>query len=249
VDPISGRSVIGVFHLLAFRRRLAYTANFKHVIPIVRIILKALLAVVVLAVVSVSACLCWFYFYPSDLPNFSALAKFAPDSPATVSHLCSSSPVQVIPSALVSKNLQNAVRAAEGKNDEVLARQISFDLFCDSRIRMLKRHLLEYKASVQIRRRFTPEQLLTIYLNRAYFGNDLIGVESASLHYYGKHASELDIPQAAMIAGLLKGPSRYSPERHPDRAKERRDEVIDAMARNGNITAEQAAAAEQSAIR
>jgi penicillin-binding protein 1A len=149
----------------------------------------------------------------------------------------------------VSKNLQNAARAAEGKNDEVLARQISFDLFCDSQTRMLKRHVLEYKASVRLRRRFTPEQLLTIYLNRAYFGNDLIGVESASLHYYGKHASELDIPQAALIAGLIKGPSRYSPERHPDRAKERRDEVIGEMLRNGGITAEQAAAAQQPAIR
>jgi membrane peptidoglycan carboxypeptidase len=113
----------------------------------------------------------------------------------------------------------------------------------------LKRHVLEYKASVQLRRRFTPEQLLTIYLNLAYFGNDLIGVESASLHYYGKHASELEIPQAALIAGLIKSPSRYSPERHPDRAKERRDEVIGEMLRNGVITAEQAAAAQQSSIR
>jgi membrane carboxypeptidase/penicillin-binding protein len=206
------------------------------------------LTVTAFAVVVVSVCSCWFYFYSGDLPNFSALAKFAPDSPATVGYQCSNSPVQVIPSTFVGKNLQNAVRAAEDKNDEVLARQISFDLFCDSQTRMLKRHVLEYKTSVQLRRRFRPEQLLTIYLNLANFGNDLIGVESASLHYYGKHASELDIPQAALIARLIKGPSRYSPERHPDRAKERRDEVIE-MLRNGVITAEQAAAAQQSAIR
>ena len=235
--------------LAAFRQCFAYTAKFTYVYPFVRIVLKALLAVTAFAVVAVSVCLCWFYFYSGDLPDFSALSKFAPDSPATVVYQCSNRPVQVIPSTLVSKNLQNAARAAESKNDEVLARQISFDLFCDSQTRMLKRHLLEYKASVQLRRRFTPEQLLTIYLNRAYFGNDLIGVESASLHYYGKHASELDIPQAALLAGLIKGPSRYSPERHPDRAKERRDEIIGEMLRNGGITAEQAAAAQQSAIR
>jgi len=59
----------------------------------------------------------------------------------------------------------------------------------------------------------------------------------------------LDVAQAALVAGLIKSPSRYSPERHPDRAKERRDEVIDAMLRNGTITAEQAAAAQRSAIR
>jgi membrane carboxypeptidase/penicillin-binding protein len=218
-------------------------------VAVVRIFLKALLALTAFAAVVISVCLCWFSFYSGDLPNFSALAKFAPDSPATVVYQCSNSPVQVIPSTLVSKNLQNAARAAEGKNGEVLARQISFDLFCDSQTRMLKRHLLEFKASIQLRRRFTSEQLLTIYLNRAHFGNDLIGVESASLHYFGKRASELDIPQAALIAGLIKGPSRYSPERHPDRAKERRDEVIGEMLRNGSITAEQAAAAQQSAIR
>jgi hypothetical protein len=55
-----------------------------------------------------------------------------------VAYQCSNRPVQVIPSTLVSKNLQNATRAAENKNDEVLARQISFDLFCDSQTRILK---------------------------------------------------------------------------------------------------------------
>jgi penicillin-binding protein 2A len=90
---------------------------------------------------------------------------------------------------------------------------------------------------------------LTIYLNRAYFGNDLVGVENASLHYYGKDASELDIPQAALIAGLIKAPSTYSPERHPDRAIERRNLVIQGMLRNGAITSEQAQAAEQTALR
>jgi penicillin-binding protein 1A len=140
------------------------------------------------------------------------------------------------------------VRAAEGEDDAVLALQISRGLFCGSRTTTLKRHLLEYKAAVQLRRRFTREQLLTIYLNRAYFGNDLIGAESASQHYYRKHASELDVAQAALIAGLIKAPSLYSPERHPDRAKERRDTVIHAMLRGGTITAEQAEAAEHSEL-
>lgn len=113
------------------------------------------------------------------------------------------------------------------------------------------RHLLEYKASVQIRRRFTPEheQLVTISLNQADFVKDLVGAENASLHYYGKHAFDLDIAQAALIAGLLKSPMMYSPERHPERAKERRDFVIQGMLRNGTVTAEQSEAAEQCAVR
>ncbi len=114
---------------------------------------------------------------------------------------------------------------------------------------MLKWHVLEYKASLQMRRRFTPLQLVTIYLNHADFGKDVVGAENASLHYYGKHASDLDIAQAAMIAGLLKSPMMYSPERHPERAKERRDFVIQKMLESGTITAEEAEAAKQSAVR
>jgi penicillin-binding protein 1A len=215
----------------------------------VRNAFKALLAVAAFALVIASVAVCWFYFYSGDLPNFPSVSNFAPDFPTTVTDECSSSAVKAIPFTLIGANLQNATLAAEGKDDEVFALQIARGLFCNSRTGMLKRHLLEYKASVQLRRRFKPEQLLTIYLNQAYFGNDLIGAESAALHYYGKRASELEIPQAALIAGLIKAPSIYSPERHPDRAKERRDLVIQAMLRNGSITAEQAEVAKRSALR
>ena len=214
-----------------------------------RIVLKALLAVAAFAVVIASVCLYWFYFYSGDLPYFAELTNLAPNSAAIVSDRCSGAPIGVIPSALVGNNLRNALRAAEGQNDAILAVQVSRRLFCNSELRMLWRHLLEYKASVQIRRRFTPEQLVTIYLNQADFGKDLIGAESASLHYYGKHAFDLDVAQAAMIAGLLKSPMMYSPEFHPERAKERRDFVIEGMLRNGTVTAEQAEAAEQGAVR
>ena len=214
-----------------------------------KLIRNAFLAVAVFASVAVAVCLCWFYLYSGDLPNLSAVANFTPDSAASVRDQCSNSSILAIPSALIGTNLQNATLAAEGQNDEIVAVQISRTLFCDSRMKTLTRHLLEYKASVHLRRRFTHEQLLTIYLNRAYFGNELIGAENASLQYYGKHASELDLAQAAMIAGLIKSPTIYSPERHPDRAKQRRDLVIQAMLKNGVITAEQAQDAEQSTIR
>jgi membrane carboxypeptidase/penicillin-binding protein len=216
---------------------------------VVRIVLRVLLGVAVCAVLIASLCLCWFYFYSGDIPHFSGLAELAPESATTVSSRCSGTPMPVIPAASISNNLRVALRAAEGSNDEILAMQVSRNWFCNSQMRMLKRHLLEYKAAVQMRRRFTPEELVTIYLNQAPFGQDLVGVESASLHYYRKHASELDVPQAALIAGMIKAPSIYSPERHPDRAKERRDLVIQGMLRNGAITAEQAQVAEQTALR
>ena len=190
-----------------------------------RIVLKALLAVAAFVVAIAVVCLCWFYFYSGDLPHFSELANLTPDSAATVSDKCSANAIRVLPSASLGNNLRNALRAAEGQNYETLAFQVSRKLFCNSGIAQGKRHLLEYKASAQMRRRFNYEQLVTIYLNQADFAKDVIGAENASLHYYGKHAADLDIPQAAMIAGLLKSPTMYSPERHPDRAKERRDFV------------------------
>ena len=136
---------------------------------VVRIVLRALLAVAVFAVLITSLCFCWFYFYSGDIPHFSELAELAPDSAETVPDRCSGTPIQVIPSAAVGKNLRNALRAAEGLNDEILALQVSRNLFCNSQMRMLKRQLLEYKAAVQMRRRFTPKHLVTIYLNQAPF--------------------------------------------------------------------------------
>jgi membrane carboxypeptidase/penicillin-binding protein len=214
-----------------------------------RIALRILSAVMALAVLAGGACLGWFYFYSRDIPNFRTVASFAPDSTAIVSDYCSGTPVQAIPATSIGTNLQNAVRAAEGENDDAIALRVSRQLFCDSRTWMLKRELLEYKAAVQLRSRFTYAQLVTIYLNKAYFGDGLVGAESASLHYYGRHTSELDIAQAALIAGLLRAPNYYLPEHHPDRAKERRDAVIQAMLKSGTITAEQAEAAEQSTLR
>jgi hypothetical protein len=108
---------------------------------VVRIVLRALLAVSVFAVLIASVCFCWFYFYSGDIPHFSELAELAPESAATVPDRCSGAPIQVIPSASVGKNLRNALHAAEGLNDEILALQVSRNLFCNSQMRMLKRAL------------------------------------------------------------------------------------------------------------
>jgi membrane carboxypeptidase/penicillin-binding protein len=193
--------------------------------------------------------LSWFYLYSRDLPGFAELANFAPERAATLADKCSPSAIRIIPYDSFGKDLRSATLAAEGDSADVIALQISRGLFCGSRAKELERNLLEYKASVQLRRTFTFEQLLAIYLNRAYFGHDLVGVENASLHYYGKHASQLDISQAAVVAGLIKAPEMYSPERHPERAKMRRDEVVAAMLRRGAVTSEQAKAAVQAGLR
>jgi hypothetical protein len=102
---------------------VAYTAKFMPVNAVVRIVLRALLTWRSSPCLSASECFCWFYFYSGDIPHVSELTELAPDSVATIRDHCSGTPIQVIPSRVCGKNFRNALRAAEGLNDEILALQ------------------------------------------------------------------------------------------------------------------------------
>ena len=213
-----------------------------------RFLFRLLLGAALVLLTFVGIGLGWFFFYSTDIPNFDILAEFAPTVPATEVSDCPAGSASVLPYSLIGQNVLKAARAAEG-DDRNLALQIARGTFCNYQGRMLKRHLLEYKAFVQVRRSFSSEQLLTLYLNKGYFGDGGIGIENAAQHYYGKHSSELDVGQAAMIAGLLKAPRMYSPDLHPDKAKTRRDAVLTTMLSRGSITPTEAEAAMQSPVR
>jgi penicillin-binding protein 1A len=83
------------------------------------------------------------------------------------------------------------------------------------------------RTAIQIERRFTSDEILTIYANSAYFGNDTYGIENASQTYFKKMAMQLSVSEAATLAGLIRRPDYLL--KHPDRAVERRNEVLDAM--------------------
>lgn len=212
-----------------------------------RILLRVLLSTALILLTVVVIALGWFFFYSKDIRQFDTLSGFAPTVPGTELSDCPEGSVSVLPYSLIGQNVLKAARAAEG-DDRDFALQVARSMFCNQQGTMIKRHLLEIKAFVQVRRRYTSEQLLTIYLNRAYFGDGGIGIENAAEHYYGKRSSELDVAQAAMVAGLLKGPRRYSPDIHPDRAKTRRDAVLTTIASRGFITPIEAEAAMQSPV-
>ena len=76
---------------------------------------------------------------------------------------------------------------------------------------------------------YSKDQILELYLNKVYFGDGLYGVEAAARGYFGKHASELDVPEAALLAGLVKSPSSYAPTVSLPRATTRRNIVLQAM--------------------
>ena len=102
--------------------------------------------------------------------------------------------------------------------------------------RTYKRKFKEAMLAYQIEKKFTKDEILYLYLNQIYLGHGAHGVESASENYFGKHAKDLSLAECAMMAGLPQAPSRYSPFRFPDRAKQRQIYTLNRMKEEGMIT-------------
>lgn len=102
-----------------------------------------------------------------------------------------------------------------------------------SRERTFRRKLAEIITAVRIERSYTKNDILELYLNKVYFGDGFHGVEAAARGYFGKHAADVTLAEAALLAGLIQAPGRYSPTHHPARALERRDLVLRVMRETG----------------
>lgn len=109
--------------------------------------------------------------------------------------------------------------------------------------RTIERKIAEASIAWQLEQELSKNEILARYLNSAYFGNGAYGVESAAREYFGVHAGDLDLSQAALLAGMLRSPARYDPRRHPEAATGRRDVVVGLMRDQGRITTPQARAA------
>ncbi len=128
-----------------------------------------------------------------------------------------------------------------------LTMQLARNLFL-SPDRSFRRKIQEVLLAVQIERRFTKPQIFTLYANQIYLGHGVYGFEAASQFYFSKPAKRLTLDEAALLAGLPKSPSFYSPIVHPDHALKRRNLVINSLLEDGDITAQQAAAARDQPI-
>lgn len=116
-----------------------------------------------------------------------------------------------------------------------LTQQLAKNLFLEPE-RTLERKVQEAVLAVWLETRFSKDQILELYLNRVYFGAGAYGVDAAARRYFSKSARDLNLAEAALIAGLLKAPSRLSPARDPKAAEERSQVVLSAMRREGFIT-------------
>ena len=104
--------------------------------------------------------------------------------------------------------------------------------FEDSILRKIK----EVITAVQIERTYTKDEILEMYLNTVHFGHGTYGVEAATKRFYGKESKELSVDESALLVGLLPSPASYSPIRHPDRARKRRNTVLRLMKDQGYIS-------------
>ena len=105
-----------------------------------------------------------------------------------------------------------------------------------SREKSLVRKLKEAKVARAIEAKFSKDKILELYLNQIALGNGSFGVETAAQRYFGKSAKDLNLAEAATLAGLPKAPERYNPRRFPDRAIQRRNTVIELMRDEGGIS-------------
>lgn len=100
------------------------------------------------------------------------------------------------------------------------------------------RKFLEAAMAFRIEMEMTKEKILELYMNRIYFGSGLYGVEAASQAYFGKPASDLDVAEGALLAGLIRSPNRYSPLNNPEASKQQRDTVLERMVDLGFLNRE-----------
>ncbi|RKL61555.1 penicillin-binding protein 1A [Thermoanaerobacteraceae bacterium SP2] len=112
-----------------------------------------------------------------------------------------------------------------------------------------KRKAQEAWLAIQLERHYTKNKILEFYLNQIYFGHSAYGVESAAEIYFGKSVDQLDLAESAMLAGIPKSPSIYSPYLNFDKAKERQEIVLNAMVERNFITREQAEMAKKEKIK
>jgi penicillin-binding protein 1A len=125
-----------------------------------------------------------------------------------------------------------------------ITQQLAKNLFLSGE-RSLDRKIRELILAVWLETRLTKDEILTLYLNRVYLGAGAYGVEAAAQRYFGKPAAELDLAESALLAGLLKAPSRLAPTSDLEAARDRAAVVLAAMVEAGVLTEEKAAAADR----
>jgi len=141
----------------------------------------------------------------------------------------------VDPSGIARAFLRNVLSLSKAQGGSTITQQLARNIGIVSREKKLLRKLKEILLAIEIEQRFSKDEILTLYANLVNFGHGMYGVEAASRFYFGKPASQLTLPEAALLAGLPQRPTDLSPLDHPERALRRRNHVLKRMLEEGMI--------------
>ncbi|ARN82793.1 transglycosylase domain-containing protein [Methylocystis bryophila] len=139
------------------------------------------------------------------------------------------------PQGLARALLRDVLHRGGMQGGSTLTQQLAKNLFLTQE-RTLSRKIQEAILALWLERKYSKDLILELYLNRVYFGGGAYGVEAAAHRYYGHGAREITLPEAAVLAGLMKAPSKLAPDRNPQGAQERAEQVLNAMREEGFIT-------------
>ncbi|MGF1545651.1 MAG: transglycosylase domain-containing protein [Parvularculaceae bacterium] len=156
--------------------------------------------------------------------------------------------IGVNPVSMARALLVNLRHGEVRQGGSTITQQLAKNLFLSSD-RSYARKIRELLLAFWLEAKFTKDEILTLYLNRVYFGAGAYGLSAASWRYFDKPATDLTLGEAAILAGLLKAPTRLAPTRDPESAGARGAQVIDAMEAAGFIDAAGAAAARAEGVR
>jgi len=170
-----------------------------------------------------------------DLPPYLPKAFIAIEDRRFYSHF------GVDPLGILRAAITNLLHHGVSQGGSTLTQQLAKNLFLTQE-RTMQRKLQEAELALWLERKHSKDEILELYLNRVYFGSGAYGVEAAAQRYFGKSAKNVTIGEAAMLAGLVKSPSRLAPNRNPEGAEQRAQIVLAAMAEAKFITEAQAKA-------
>jgi penicillin-binding protein 1A len=170
-----------------------------------------------------------------DLPPYLPKAFIAIEDRRFYSHF------GIDPWGILRAAVANVLHRGVSQGGSTLTQQLAKNLFLTQE-RTFQRKLQEVELALWLERKYSKNEILELYLNRVYFGSGAYGVEAAAQRDVGKSAKNVTLAEAAMLAGLVKSPSRLAPNRNPDGAEKRAQTVLAAMAEAKFITEAQAQA-------
>src|SRR5271155_2558983 len=138
------------------------------------------------------------------------------------------------PIGMARAAVENITVGHVAQGGSTITQQLAKNLFLDPK-RTFDRKVQEAMLALYLESRYSKDQIITLYLNRVYFGAGVFGIQAAAERFFGKPASQLTLPEAAMLAGSVKAPARFNPQADPDASIDRAGVVLDAMDEAGFI--------------